>query len=783
MTLTSYLLWGFYFFPGLLCLIMACEMEWRHDAKSRTAAALMLSLASFFFGEMVRALLPPEYSIAIVENWSGISAGLSIGFAYHFYTQFVRWNERLHPLLYYGICYAPPLVLALIFQTGHTELIFTGTEAVGPWNKLVIEPSGYFALMIFVLFYISAFVPLLLLARRRVPTERMKRKYTILAASSSILFIWVLVFGVLAELFPPPMPLPSLFFVYGTVIWAAMIRYLMVKYGFLTSIGNRFRILFETSPHSIMVLDSSARIRELNPMVENMFHIALSPGSSLLEIFPEEEREARLAHFRGDFDRQERHRGLVFPLTTAIGEVMHVALDCDYFEYEDELLRMDIIRDVTDVKLTEDRIREMAYTDPLTCVGNRALFHKRFGELAKENPDRRMAVLLLDLDRFKQINDVLGHGTGDQLLQHVAESLKSAVPGPQLIARLGGDEFLVLLADLDRGEAEDLAHRILEAIRRPFVLDSQELHLTSSIGIAHYPEDGTDTETLMKHADNAMYRAKSLGKNRVSVYDLEMNRLSEARFSLEQRLRLALDRGELVLHYQPQAELSSGRIIGMEALIRWNAPGASGLVPPVEFIPVAEECGLIVPIGQWVLGEACRQNKAWYDLGQRWTVSVNVSAAQLMRSGFPQEVSAVLEQTGLPPELLILEITETAAVRDLEHTRRMLLDLAQLGVSISLDDFGTGYSSLGLIRQLPVKTIKIDRSFVQEMTDEGGNGAIAEALITLALSFGMGTVAEGVETEEQRERLARSRCAAIQGYLLSRPVPAQTITKKFAGGE
>ncbi|WP_426453247.1 EAL domain-containing protein [Paenibacillus sp. S-38] len=776
--MTSYLIWGFYFLPGLLCLIMACEMEWRHNVKSRTAAALMLSLAFFFFGEMVRALLPPEYSIPIVENWSGISAGLSIGFAYHFYTLFVRWNERVHPLLYYTVCYGPAVVLTLLFQSGHTDLIFTGTIVEGPWNKLVIEPTGYFALMIFVLFYISAFVPLILLARRRVPTDRMKRKYTLLAASSSILFVWVFLFGVLAELFPPRLPLPSLFFVYGTVIWIAMIRYLMVKYDFLSSIGNRFRILFETSPLSIMVLDRSARIRELNPMAEQMFHIRLSPGSLFTDIFPEAERAARLQHFRDDFDRRARHRGFVFPIMTKKGELLHISLDCDFFEYEDELLRMDIIRDVTAVKLAEDRIRQMAYTDTLTCVGNRALFHKRFGELVSQDPGRSMAVLLLDLDRFKQINDVLGHGTGDRLLQHVAESLTAAVPEPHLITRLGGDEFLVLLTDVDRAEAEDLAHRILAMIRRPFVHGGQELHLTSSIGLAHYPDDGTDTESLMKHADHAMYRAKSLGKNRVCVYDLEMNRLSEARFNLEQRLRLALDRGELVLHYQPQAELATGRIIGMEALVRWMSPGA-GLIPPGEFIPVAEECGLIVPIGQWVLVEACRQNKAWYDLGRRWTISVNVSAPQLIRSAFPEEVKMVLTETGLPPELLILEITETAAVRDLEHTRRMLLELADLGISISLDDFGTGYSSLGLIRQLPVKTIKIDRSFVQEMTDEGGGGAIAEALITLALSFGMGTVAEGVETEVQRSRLARSRCAAIQGYLLSRPVPAERITEQY----
>ncbi|MCZ8520748.1 MULTISPECIES: EAL domain-containing protein [Paenibacillus] len=778
MTLTDYLIWGFYFFPGLLCVIMACEMEWRHNAKGRTAAALMLSLASFFFGEMVRALLPLEYSLPILENWTGISGGLSVGFAYHFYTQFVRLNERVHPVLYYSICYAPPAVLTLLLQSGYTSLMFRGTAVQGPWNKLLIEPTGYFVLMIFVLFYISAYIPLVLLARRQAPTERMKHKYAILAASSSILFVWVFLFGVIAELVPPPVPLPSLFFVYGTIIWVGMIRYLMIKYDFLSSIGNRYRILFETAPLSIMLLDREGRIRELNPTAKSMFGIHLAAGNSILDIFPEEKRPGALDIYQTAFDSRTAHRGHIYTITTALGAAMHLSVDCDYFEYEDELLRMDITRDVTEVKQAEDRIREMAYSDALTRVGNRAQFHKRFGELVEERPERDMAVLMLDLDRFKQINDVLGHGTGDRLLVHVASSLASVLSGTHLITRLGGDEFLVLLTDVGRGEAERTAQRILEKIREPFRIADQELHLTSSIGIAHYPGDGRDTDTLMKHADNAMYRAKGKGKNRVCVYDLQMNRESQARFELEQRLRLALDRGELTLHYQPQAELATGRIIGTEALVRWNAPG-EGLISPDRFIPEAEECGLIVPIGHWVLEEACRQNMEWYDRGRRWSVSVNVSAQQLLRPQFPGEVRAVLQRTGLPPELLTLEITETAAMRDLDHTRWMLKELTGQGISVALDDFGTGYSSLGLIRQLPVHTIKIDRSFVQDMTQEGGNGVIVEALITMASSLGMSTVAEGVETEEQRSRLSRIRCVAMQGYLLSRPVPAETITQRY----
>ncbi|HYE51364.1 MAG TPA: EAL domain-containing protein, partial [Azospirillaceae bacterium] len=382
-----------------------------------------------------------------------------------------------------------------------------------------------------------------------------------------------------------------------------------------------------------------------------------------------------------------------------------------------------------------------------------------------------VALLFLDLDSFKHINDSLGHGVGDLLLRGVADRLQATVRGDDTVGRLGGDEFLIVAENLpDAAEALRVAERVLQTLSRPFTLEGQQVHAGCSIGIALFPEDGADPETLLRNADVAMYAAKSSGAGTFKFFSQEMTDRAVRRLRTEASLREAVEREDFELFFQPKVEARSRRVVGVEALIRWRM--GDQYVPPGEFIGLAEETGLIVPIGDWVLREACRTAAEW---GRRFgpvVMAVNVSARQLSDPFFPVRVTEVLQETGLPPHLLTLEITETALMRDLESNCRPLETLRGIGVGVAIDDFGTGYSSLSYLRQLPVTIIKIDRSFVAEIPRDT---AIAATVIALAEKLGLQTVAEGVETEEQLRWLAAEGCPLIQGFLISRPLPKAEI--------
>ena len=440
----------------------------------------------------------------------------------------------------------------------------------------------------------------------------------------------------------------------------------------------------------------------------------------------------------------------------------------------------DLMKAITE--RTQANLYRLAHFDALTGLPNRLLFLDRLSQMmAQANRNERLvAIMLLDLDRFKAINDTLGHTMGDLLLKGVAERLAGCVRGDDTVARLGGDEFIVLLPEIRYIEdAATVARKILNALAQPFPLDGHEIFIGTSIGIALYPFD-EELNALLRNADTAMYEAKQQGGNNYQFYSAEMNTASLKHLSLEGALRRALERGEFELHYQPQIDLTRGEIVGVEALVRWRHPDL-GLLGPMEFIPLAEENGLIVPIGEWVLRTACAQVRAWQEAGLRpIRVAVNLSARQFYQKDLVGTVARILEQTGLDSRYLELEITESCLMQNTQTTVALLTELSRLGVRFSIDDFGTGYSSLSYLKRFPIDTLKIDRSFVCDIGTDPDDAAIVKAIIALAKSLEMHVIAEGVETPEQLHFLRTHGCNEIQGYLVSRPLPADEVARLFA---
>jgi diguanylate cyclase (GGDEF)-like protein/PAS domain S-box-containing protein len=438
-----------------------------------------------------------------------------------------------------------------------------------------------------------------------------------------------------------------------------------------------------------------------------------------------------------------------------------------------------VFHDVSTARALSLRMSYLAQHDSLTDLPNRIMLNDRLKQamaLAHRH-DKKIAVLFLDVDRFKHINDSVGHAVGDRLLQSVALRTLACVRNADTVSRQGGDEFVILLSEVVHArDAAVCADKILLALSAPHHVQGHDLHITASIGIVTYPDDGTDAETLLKNADFAMYQAKDSGRNNYQFFRPDMNVSAIERQSVETDLRHALQAQEFVLHYQPKMNLQTGSIAGVEALIRWLHP-KRGLVPPKQFIPIAEECGLIVPIGRWVLREGCRQARAWQEAGlPPMRIAVNISAVELRAKDFAAGVRAILTETGLEPCYLELELTETFLMHDSKSTALMLQELKDMGVQLALDDFGTGYSSLSYMKRFPIDTLKIDQSFVRDLTTDADDASIVSAVINMGKSLHMQVVAEGVETSDQLAFLMEQRCPQGQGYYLGRPVVARELT-------
>ncbi|MEN3277641.1 MAG: hypothetical protein V7631_3431 [Massilia sp.] len=520
-------------------------------------------------------------------------------------------------------------------------------------------------------------------------------------------------------------------------------------------------------------------------------------GRHISEVLPREIAARMLAQLQ-EVLRTEQVRSVEYELVR-FGETQH---------FEARLVAtgpsevLGLVRDISERKRTEEQIRRLAYCDSLTGIPNRQAFLETLErELQRSKVgNKKFAVLFMDLDAFKRINDTLGHNVGDHLLKIVSERLREtirpsdlvsrseALPGDAAhgvaesssstnLARLGGDEFTILIPDLERVEhALNVAHRVKEAMRRPFLIEGHEIFVTASIGISLFPEDGDDCNSLLKYADTAMYHAKNCGKNNAKLYSSSLTMQIMSHVKLEVGLRKALQNDELYLLYQPQLDVRSAEIVGVEALVRWRHP-ERGIISPTEFIPLAEETGLIMPIGEWVLRTACNQARAWErQLRRPVRMAVNLSAKQFKDENLSQIVLSALDETGLDPKLLELELTEGTLMDDAMATLATLERLRGIGVYLSIDDFGTGYSSMNYLKRFDVRALKIDRSFISGLPQDSENAAITRAIIAMAHGLKMAVVAEGVETGEQLLLLQQYGCDMVQGYFLGHPSNAEAIT-------
>jgi diguanylate cyclase (GGDEF)-like protein/PAS domain S-box-containing protein len=540
---------------------------------------------------------------------------------------------------------------------------------------------------------------------------------------------------------------------------------------------GRFRALADTAPCAIFIYQGSAfrYANEATASITGYSRTELAGMEFWQMVHPEirdEARERGLARQKGEAlpSRYE------IKILRKDGEVRWLDYSAGLLEFDGKPAVLGTAFDITERKRAEEQIKSLAYHDILTGLPNRLLFADRLAMAVAQahRQGQKLGVLFLDIDRFKVINDSLGHTLGDRLLQAVAERIEGGIREGDTVARLGGDEFTLLLPGIARGEdAAKVAEKILETLRQPLPVDGREFFVTGSVGISLYPDDGLDPETLVKNADAAMYRAKDKGRDTYQLYAAAMNDTAVERLALENSLRTVLARNELVLYYQPLMNLATGRAYGVEALLRWNRPG-KGLVFPDDFIPLAEVTGLIIPIGPWVWRTACEQVRRWQESGlPDLRLAVNLSARQFQQPDVAAQVTRALRETGFPPSLLDLEITESYAMQNPEAAIQTLRELKALGVGLSIDDFGVGHSSLSYLKRLPIDTLKIDRSFIRDITVDSDAAAIVTAVIAMARTLKLQVVAEGVETEPQRAFLAEQGCDRAQGWLYSRAVPAE----------
>lgn len=547
---------------------------------------------------------------------------------------------------------------------------------------------------------------------------------------------------------------------------------------------NKYRVLFEDSADAFWIMDNKGFI-DCNSAALQLFGYSSKvefkhpsdisppnqPDGRSSRIAAEERMAAAFLKGKERFEWLHQRKN---------GELFHAEVSLAAMTLQGRRMLLATVRDISERKTAEERVQFLAYYDALTDLPNRTLLKDRITKALASARRRNegVAVLFLDLDRFKIINDTMGHSTGDVLLQEVAARLKRWARKQDTVARVGGDEFVLLLTSITQAsDAAAAAQRAVDAIASEFLLKGTPVNVTCSVGISMFPENGMDGETLIKNADASMYCAKQKGPNNIQFFTKDLNEQMVERLTLESGLRLALERKELFLVYQPQMDMATGEIVGVEALLRWQHP-EFGLVPPDKFIRIAENTGLIVPIGEWVLRTACTQARKWQDEGlRRLQIAVNVSAVQFRQDGFRDHIRSVLLETGLASQYLELELTESLLLTNEDVMFSVLRELKSMGLSLAIDDFGTGYSSLSYLRQFPVSKLKIDRSFVQDVAINQDDAAITAAIIGMAKNLNLKVIAEGVENEAQLSFLRAHQCDEIQGYYFSRPLSVDKVAE------
>jgi|GEM_PF-2307423 len=745
--------------------------------ENRQAAGIMACLFLLFLTEFLQTVLPLDsvvpLTVYVVLPVSFLSGGLATLLNARFASGVLPFNWR-----YILIPAFTPLACYLVLLLGQgSDAAVSGVAVNGVWRKEELTPHLLAILSGLLLF--SVYNPLFCLwvLRRRTDLQT-KRRMRLMLRTGIVYCLSNIVFAAAGPVLEGKLGMPPMIAILPTLIWAITLMRLNRFDELLPSASSKFQILYDISPAGILLLDSRMVIREFNPSALALFDGSLVKGQvSLADYVDADKREAFLADYRASFGGQP-WRSREFEIRTAGGKTKTLLMESDSMNENGEWYMLAVVYDITSRKEQERRSIHEASHDMLTGLPNRLHFNRMLeGQLAiAREKNSRLAVLLIDLDRFKLINDTLGHPYGDQALIEIADRLRRIAGNDKALARLGGDEFVILLTDpQEYDEVIQFAELATARFREPLTILNREFYPAASIGISVFPQDGDTAELLTKHADLAMYEAKNSGGNQYRCYSHELSVRFNRSVEIESRLRKALERNEFVLHYQPQFHAQTGRLIGAEALLRWQS-GEHGFTSPGEFIPLAEQTGLIVPIGQWVLEEACREAAGWESMGApEMTVSVNVSAVQFLQPDFPACVGQALRTTGLRPDRLCLEVTESTVVSKLEAAQMMLRELAALGVRISLDDFGTGYSSLGVLQQLPIDVIKVDRSFVVAIPKDDPNRSIITAIVSMSRTLGKTTVVEGIEEQWQSDFVKETGCDAVQGYYFSRPVEPGTL--------
>ncbi len=585
-------------------------------------------------------------------------------------------------------------------------------------------------------------------------------------------------------------------FIHKPIIWPLLIhrlRFVIRSYQLTNELRireERLKLLakvFESSGESIMLCDVTSKIVDVNRsftlVTGYLPNEVIGKNPRLLSSGRHDpafyERMKYTLHEKGYWQGEvwnRRKNGELFP------ELLGISTVCDA---QGQLTHyIAVFSDITERKATEAKVEYLAHHDVLTNLPNRTLLRDRFAQAVAHaaRNNALMALLFLDLDRFKQINDTLGHDVGDHLLQEIAIRLVNCLREVDIICRQGGDEFIIVLTELkDNDAAMQITQKILLQLNEPFNIDGTQIITSFSIGISLYPDDSTNFEGLLNKADTAMYAAKKQGRNTFRFFSNEMNMASIERMNLENDLRKALEKGELSLHYQPQYSIKDRQLVGAEALLRWTK-STGEQVSPAKFIPVAEDIGLIVPIGDWVLYEACRQNRIWHDAGLKLTINVNVSAVQFKQGNMLESVRSALTLSGLDGRYLELELTEMCLMADTEAIMTVMVELKKLGVAFAIDDFGAGYSSLSYMNRFTIDRLKIDQSFVNNLSQgQQENKAIVQAIIQLGRTLSIQVLAEGVETEDQLDQLSQLGCENVQGYYLSYPLPVEEFEREVLG--
>jgi len=773
------------FIPAALLFYMAIEVYLRNPGSTqhRLTMLLVLSLSLLFAGEFFIHILPDHLAHLPSRYMKLLSSFLTMTFGLLFLNTFVAPSRR--PVISQAVSLLPLAgATLLVFKPSEYAITVRSTDTY--WQTEIFSPQLAWMLIAAGLYTVAVFMYRLIAVYRSIQAnddlvlEKKRIRIVLLGAVATVCWAVLCQFAYAAFdiAYDAWLPLGTVS-TYGVFFFAWSIRYAMVNYEFLTTTGRRYERLFDLSPNGIALLSDEGRLVEANAAMLNMLGADADSRSwknTLVTdylVYEEGASERRL--LEEGFARKER---AFIELTVRNRRLRSytVDIDVDHFEMEGKIWTFVMVKDITAQKESERKLEYLAYRDPLTGLGNRRLFYERLErELARlRERGGSVAALLIDLDQFKWINDTLGHSAGDELLREVARRLEDGqLPGGSSIARMGGDEFVVLLPDVrSEAEVEAAAASLIERFHAPFRLQGRSFRITITMGISLAPRDGQDTESIIRSADSAMYAAKKAGRNRYLMFKPTQQASAEQALTLMNGLRNAMERGEFELHYQPQTELRTGRIVGVEALLRWRSQEL-GSVSPADFIPIAEETGDIVPIGDWVLRTAVQQGSRWRAEGHDGLiVSVNLSARQLREPDLSQRIAEILQDHDYPASSLCLEITESSAMVDPVETLRVCEEIVKLGVTLAIDDFGTGYSSLSMLSRFPFRIVKIDKSLVRDIGLSRKDAAIIRTIVKLSHHLEMRVLAEGVETEEQERMLRRFGCHEGQGYLRGKPMTA-----------